>query len=617
MLETNAYRIEAEPTSYGQRIQLPNRELGEASVWGWVAVAFGGIGVLFMLSWIGGPAAIGIRMVLAGNWFGFLIFGFGMLGMGGLFVTTKILAAGIAILRNRVGCEVRITDRQLISREKFGWFSHTTKVDRKTVESLFLRPLLASDLEPKGDASVSQIEWLTKRLPEDWHAIATSRRKGSLIAAGYPCEILLPLANVIKDELDRNRVGLVSIVEPNGQTESVSASETIQQPVSIVRQSTEDVEAASVELPADSMLEISEGEGATIYRIPAQGVFKGSRGLMLFAIVWNSILILITTAMLFGKAEVEGELWIMLLFLAVFWAVGIGLVVGSFYLGRMSALIGVREGLLFIERKTIFGDKWMEFEPGRVASIHIGAGNMEVNDQPVMELKIQPVGKPAVGMFSQLDDDEIRWLAAQLSNQLELRPESSNSWQRYLDPANPLVAPDSSQVVVDRLADQTLITIPRRNLEGRWGLLLMGFVFAFGGIPGAIVGLLYLEASWFVVLVGLIFALFGIATLIVERMYSSRWFRLNANGALITIERHGFLGEKTVTIAKEDVRAITLKDSGTKVNARTYMHLAIKSRKASETFTLMSGHEEREIAYVAALIDDALGLSENSPATYR
>ena len=38
------------------------------------------------------------------------------------------------------------------------------------------------------------------------------------------------------------------------------------------------------------------------------------------------------------------------------------------------------------------------------------------------------------------------------------------------------------------------------------------------------------------------------------------------------------------------------------------MYLAIKSRNASETFTSMSGRNEKETAYVAALIDEQLGL---------
>lgn len=608
MPSTDAYRIEAEPTSYGQRIELPNRELGEASVWGWIVVAFGLVIVLFMLTWIAGPATIGIGLVLDGQWFGWLVFAFGMLGLGGLLMGAKILAAGAAILQDRIGCEVRITDKELISREKFGWFSHSTKVDRKKIDSLFLRPLLVHELERNDDTSAVQFEWLTKRLPDDWHAIATERQEGSLIAAGYPCEILLPLANLIKDELDRNRVGLVSIVEPIESSGDSNEKQTIQQPVSIVRQSAEEVESAPVELPADSTLEISDQDGATIYRIPAQGVWKGSRGLMVFAIVWNCILAFITAAMLMGEGDADGALWVMLLFLSLFWAVGIGLVVGSFYLGRMSALIGVREGLLFIERKTIFGNKWTEFEPGRIASIHIGASNMEVNDEPVMELKIQPVGDTAAGMFSQLDDDEIRWLAQQLSRQLDLQPDSSGSWQRYLDPDNPLAAPDSSQVIVDRTSDQTLITIPKKNMEGRLGLVLIGLGFALGSIPAAIAGTVYLDLGWIAVPLAMIGTMMGAAMLVVERMYSSRWFRLEVDDSQIKIERYGFLGARTETIFKDNVRAVTLKDSGTKVNSRAYMHLTIQSRKPSESFTLMSGRDEREIAHVAALLHDAMGL---------
>ena len=49
MEQTNEYRLESEPTRYGQRIQLPDRDFGEASVFGWALVAFGAVGVLFML----------------------------------------------------------------------------------------------------------------------------------------------------------------------------------------------------------------------------------------------------------------------------------------------------------------------------------------------------------------------------------------------------------------------------------------------------------------------------------------------------------------------------------------------------------------------------------------
>ena len=608
MEQTNEYRIEAEPTRYGQRIQLPDRDFGEASVFGWALVAFGAVGVLFMLGWIGFPVTMGIGLVLQGQWFGCLIIGFGMLGMSGLFMSLKLLTAGIAIVRNRVGCEIQITNDKLISRERFGWFSHRTKVDRKKIDSLFLRPLLSDSFEDDGGQTNLQIDWLTKKLPANWYVISTEQRKGSMFAAGYPSDVLAPLAELIKDELDRNRVGLVSIVDSIPTSQVTPDTQTIQQPVSIVRQSAEDVEAAPIELPANSSLAISDQDGATVYRVPAKGVWKGSHGLMILGVFWNGFLAFVTLAMLTGNGEVVADLWVLILVFALFWAVGIGIVVGAFYLGSQSALVGVREGLLFIERKTIFGTKWTEFDPGGIASLHTGPSNMEVNDRPVMELKIQPVGEPVIGMFSQLAVEEIRWLAQQLSDQLDLQPQSSNSWRRHIDPKNPLAAPETSRVTVARESNQTLITVPKKNIEGHWSLIMIGSLFAFGSIPAAIAGILFLEASLIVIPFAAIGTLMGTVMLVIDRMYSTRWFRLNVKGSQVTIERHGFLSNKAVTIAQEDVRAITLEDSGTKVNGRTHMHLAIKSRNASETSTLMSGRDEREIAYVAALIDDQLGL---------
>ena len=605
--------LEAEPTGYGQRIRLPNRDLGGMTVLGWVLVVFGSIGALFMLGWTAGPAAIGIGFIFKGEWIGYVVLAFGMLGLGGLFVALKFLAAGIAIVRNRLGCEIRITNDQVISREQFGWFSQSFKVDRKKIESLFLRPLLPEELDGTDRPANAQIEWFAKRLPRNLHAIAIQPKKGMLIAAGYPNEIVSPLAELIKDELDRNRVGLVSIVEAEKEftdTPRKEKTQTIQQPVSIVHQSADDVEAAPVQLPANTSLAISDQDGATVYRIPAKGVWKGSHGLMILGVFWNGFLAFVTLAMLTGNGEVVADLWILILVFSLFWAVGIGIVVGALYLGSQSALVGVREGLLFIERRTIFGTKWTEFEQGGIASIHKGPSNITVNDRPVMELKIQPVGEPAIGMFSQLATDEIHWLAQQLSNQLELRPQSSNSWRRCVDLDNPLVAPETSRITVARESNQTLITVPKKNIEGHWSLIMIGSLFAFGSIPAAVAAMVYLNAPWIVIPIAVIGTLTGMAMLVADRIYSTRWFHVIVDESRVTISRHGFLSEKTTTIAKEDVRSIALEGSGTRVNGRTYMHLAIKSRILSESFTLMSGRDEREIAYVAALIHQTMGLNE-------
>jgi hypothetical protein len=603
----NASHLDIQPTSYGQRIALPNRDLGDATIFGWVVVLFGVIGGLFMLTWIGGPVAIGIGMLLQGEWFGCLFIGFGMLGLSGLFVSLKILAAGIAIVRNLLGCEIRITDSQIISREKFGWFSHKIKIDRDKIESLYLRSMMVS--EDEDDARTVQIDWITKRLPYQWYGIVTQSRRGMMIAGGYPLQMLQQVAEILKSELDRNRVGLVSIVQTE---DGSSGTTTVQEPISIVKQTSEDVEAVTYELPDDSTIEVIDQADAKVYRVPPQGVWKGSHGLMVFAVIWNVILALVIFGMLKGGGPAGEDWWFSVAIVSMLAMAGVGMFIGAFYLGRQSALVGVRDGMLFIERKTIFGTKWTEFEQDKIASVHIGAGSMEVNDVPIKELKIQPVGEIAVGMFSQLDDEEIRWLAQQLSKELDLRPETSSLWQRFLDPDNPVALPETSRVTVDRSAGETTITIPKQKLEGCWMLTVMGWAFSLGSLPVAIACIWNFEASFIFIPIAIIGTFTGAGMLVANTIYSTRWFRLNVNPSQITIERHGFLSDRSETISKENIRSVEMHDSGTKVNGRTYMDLAIKSSKPSESFTLMSGRDEREIAYVAALIHQTMGLVEEN-----
>ena len=404
----------------------------------------------------------------------------------------------------------------------------------------------------------------------------------------------------------------MSVIEHTEELKSPSKRPIIQQPISIVQQSSAEVEAVPVELPADSTLEIVDQSGTTVYRMPAKGVWKGSLSLIFFALVWNGFMALITAAILFGDGEIEGDLWVMVVVLVLFWAVGIGLLVGAVYLGRRSALIGVKEGLLFIERKSIFGTKWTDFEPGKIASIHVAAGNMEVNDEPVMELKIEPVGKKTIGLLSQLREDELHWLAQQLRNELDLKPHSPESWQQYLDPDQPLTKPEACNVTVEHVGDQMVIVIPKQAMEGHWMLMVMGSTFAFGSIPFAIIAILWFGFSFGLIVFAMIGTVMGAAMWVTDRLYTTRWFRLTVDESKITIQRHGFLSERVGSIGRENIKGVVLNDSGTKVNNRSYMQLAITSSKPSETFTLMSGRDEREIAYVAGLIHRAMGLYENS-----
>ena len=57
---------------------------------------------------------------------------------------------------------------------------------------------------------------------------------------------------------------------------------------------------------------------------------------------------------------------------------------------------------------------------GELSAIRIGPSGMSVNDVPVMELQIHPKDGKKVGLLSQLDDEEIDWIAAHLRKALNV-----------------------------------------------------------------------------------------------------------------------------------------------------------------------------------------------------
>ena len=70
---------------------------------------------------------------------------------------------------------------------------------------------------------------------------------------------------------------------------------------------------------------------------------------------------------------------------------------------------------LAIERKSIFGTKWIEMPVADVAEIAKRPSGMEINNVPVMQLMIRESGGKKHGLLSQLTDAELDWLADELN----------------------------------------------------------------------------------------------------------------------------------------------------------------------------------------------------------
>jgi hypothetical protein len=180
-------------------------------------------------------------------------------------------------------------------------------------------------------------------------------------------------------------------------------------------------EEAVICQPAGSQVIVERFADGLTLQVPPAGLWRGTQGLFVFAIIWNTIVTVITVVMLgvvFGNGQGDNSLWILPLILSIFWAVGIGVLLGAVNMGRRQAAIAVTGGTLMVIQTGIFGSKQRDWPPGDVEAVRTGPSGMTVNDKPVLELQIFDGGAHKFGLLAGRRDDELRWMAAELRQAL-------------------------------------------------------------------------------------------------------------------------------------------------------------------------------------------------------
>jgi hypothetical protein len=104
--------------------------------------------------------------------------------------------------------------------------------------------------------------------------------------------------------------------------------------------------------------------------------------------------------------------WPVILFVLVFWGVGVGLLYGAVNMGRRQVIIDVVDGGLLITRGTLRGIQQHEWAAGDIREVRVGPSGMEINGRPVHELQIVPVSGKPVGLLSQRSDEELAWISS-------------------------------------------------------------------------------------------------------------------------------------------------------------------------------------------------------------
>lgn len=192
-----------------------------------------------------------------------------------------------------------------------------------------------------------------------------------------------------------------------------------------------EVPEKKIEQPSTSKAVLTYQEQGLTFDIPPTGWLRGSKGIGLFALLWNGFILVFISLMLFSMINGVGSTsnpqpLLMLLFMLPFVAVGIGMAAFAAHLGKSrSRLVIVGSGqdavLAFFRDSPVLKSRELSWTTEQLSHICVGDSIMSVNDQPIQELQIHPKQGKKIGLLAQLDDDELRWIAYELRNQLDLK----------------------------------------------------------------------------------------------------------------------------------------------------------------------------------------------------
>ena len=360
--------------------ELPARPLGKLRGVGWAMVLLSGIiPVVFVATGLGagmsGDLPESARLVVF----------FLMLPLF-LLPDALLLGLGCLLLFGRVRIEWRRDG--LRPREVLGPLGWSRRLPPHPPERITVRRgRVRVNGRPVSDGPLSDIAALTLRYPEG------TRR---LLVWGYPARWLEPLAEELRERFGQHTETPPEVVK------SVPLPDAA-----------EPDDREVWEQPPGSTVRMEQRSDRLQLVIPPAGLRKGSKGLFTFALIWCGFMGVVAAFILLagGAGAFPWFAWLILLLLG---GVGLALLAGAVNMGRRRAVIIADAHGLRIAREDLFGRRSWRWRWEEIAAIRVAPSGMEVNNVPILELKIHPRAGDATGLFSERDDDELRWMATVL-----------------------------------------------------------------------------------------------------------------------------------------------------------------------------------------------------------
>jgi hypothetical protein len=400
--------IEIVTTPQGERYDMPARQVGCVRI---AAIPMLLIGAVF------GSAGLYTALIEGGLWglinasstgkpFDLFLAILGLLfvfiGLGGLYL-------GIMLVGGRSVIEFR--DERLILTQRSGIARWRRMVPLDSISKFQLKSSNTDDATVAIGSALSALN------------VVTTGDKLYNVAWGYPKPMLRALADTLAEQCETTKgarlmagdVGDIAVEERTlGQDRLIDT-------LADARGADNDFENDTVpQQPANSLIILKPNDAGVTITVPPVGVRKGGKGMFGFSIFWNGFMTVFTGFWVSGGIDDVSEFLIVVAFLSLFWAVGIGMLVAAINAGRRQAILDVVGDTLLITRQNIFKTRQQEVPRDNIKSIRRDKSGVEVNDVPVLNLQIRLHEGKKISMFSQLANDELRWVAAVLREALDL-----------------------------------------------------------------------------------------------------------------------------------------------------------------------------------------------------
>ncbi len=373
---------------------------------------------------------------------------------------------------------------------------------------------------------------------------------------------------------DGNESDLLAVFEADRRSDHLEAAPTAEAALAAAG---EEGLGAPPEKSGITVLEAGRG----LLRLKLQA--KGGKGLTCFGVAWLAITGTVTAG--FAWAMVSGNtqgdpppLYFIIPFMAIFWAIGVGMLLAGLRQRSLLEHIEIRRGEVSWQATSILGARQRTLS-GRGMRIE-RAESYQQNEQPVYHLRITCPGEEPIKFAGNVAAAGQGWLLARIGAELKgsVEPDMAE-----LVESGRLDEVDATELRAPPRGTGISITQERRHflelrLAARGGRQLLIFSLVWNSIIGVVITVIFFASDqpgdfppiFACVILG-IFALVGVATLVTGLKYLTLVENLEVRPGEVSWRALSILGPRRRQLRGEDIRIV--RKESYKQNNRPVYHL--------------------------------------------